>query len=171
MTSPVIFVAGHNGMVGRAVCRDMKTQWPEATLLTASRQELDLSDRPAVASFLRSQTIDHVVVAAARVGGIQANNTQPAQFISENLAIALNLIDGAWLANIPQLLFLGSSCIYPADASQPIREEALLAGPLELTNEPYAIAKIAGIKLCESYNRQYGTDFRSIMPNNLYGPF
>ncbi|MFK7957282.1 MAG: GDP-L-fucose synthase family protein [Lysobacterales bacterium] len=171
LTGARIFVAGHQGMVGRALCRELAHLQPEAILLTAQRSELDLTDRSAVSAFLSSQAIDQVIIAAARVGGIVANNTLPAQFISDNLAIALNLIDGAWQAGIEHLLFLGSSCIYPREAEQPIAESQLLTGPLEPTNEPYAIAKIAGIKLCESYNRQYGTDYRSVMPTNLYGPF
>ncbi|WP_019593048.1 GDP-L-fucose synthase [Thioalkalivibrio sp. ALM2T] len=164
-----VFVAGHRGMVGSAVCRQLE-DWPGVDLLTRSHAELDLTDQAAVEAFMRVERPDQVYLAAAKVGGIHANNTYPAEFIRDNLAIQTNMIHGAHIAGVRRLLFLGSSCIYPREAPQPIPEEALLTGPLEPTNEPYAIAKIAGIKLCESYNRQYGTDYRSVMPTNLYGP-
>lgn len=164
-----IFVAGHRGMVGSAIVRRLESLGYR-NLVTATRAELDLTDQTAVRAFFARQRIDHVVLAAAKVGGIHANNAYPAEFIAENLAIQLNVIDAAHRADVQRLLFLGSSCIYPREAPQPMREEALLTGPLEPTNEPYAIAKIAGIKLCESYNRQYGRDYRSVMPTNLYGP-
>jgi GDP-L-fucose synthase len=162
------YIAGHRGMVGSAIARNLEADGAE--ILTAARSELDLADQSAVRGFLAKERPDTVIVAAAKVGGIQANNTMPAEFIYENLMIECNLIDGAFRAGVERLLFLGSSCIYPRNAPQPMPEEALLTGTLEPTNEPYAIAKIAGIKLCESYNRQYGTDYRSIMPTNLYGP-
>jgi nucleoside-diphosphate-sugar epimerase len=162
------YVAGHRGMVGSAIARRLEADGAE--ILTAARSELDLKDQSAVRSFLARERPDTVIVAAAKVGGIHANNTMPAEFIYENLMIECNLIDGAFRAGVERLLFLGSSCIYPRNAPQPMPEEALLTGTLEPTNEPYAIAKIAGIKLCESYNRQYGTDYRSAMPTNLYGP-
>jgi GDP-L-fucose synthase len=164
-----IFIAGHRGMVGSAIVRRLQGLGYR-NLITADRAELDLTNQAAVRAFFARQRIDHVVLAAAKVGGIHANSTYPAEFIAENLAIQLNVIDGAHRAGVQRLLFLGSSCIYPRDVPQPMREEALLTGPLEPTNEPYAIAKIAGIKLCESYNRQYGRDYRSVMPTNLYGP-
>jgi GDP-L-fucose synthase len=164
-----IFVAGHRGMVGSAIVRRLEALG-YTHLITATRAELDLTDQAAVRAFFARQRIDHVVLAAAKVGGIHANDTYPAEFIAENLAIQLNVIDAAHRADVQRLLFLGSSCIYPREAPQPMREEALLTGSLEPTNEPYAIAKIAGIKLCESYNRQYGRDYRSVMPTNLYGP-
>ncbi|QNK67040.1 GDP-L-fucose synthase family protein [Variovorax sp. PAMC26660] len=167
-----IFVAGHRGMVGQTLARRLGEQGHE--VVTRSRAELDLLDQAAVARFFATEPIDQVYLAAAKVGGIHANMTYPAQFIYENLVIAANVTHQAFLANVKRLLFLGSSCIYPRLADQPIREDALLAGKLEPTNEPYAIAKIAGIKLCESYNRQYGAthgiDYRSVMPSNLYGP-
>ncbi len=166
---PVIFVAGHRGMVGSAIARQLRAKG-EAELLTASRAELDLLDQQAVNAFFKQHPIDQLIIAAAKVGGIQANNSLPAEFIYQNLMIEANLIQAAHQADIQQLLFLGSSCIYPREAPQPMTEQALLTGPLEPTNEPYAIAKIAGIKLCESYNRQYGRDYRSVMPTNLYGP-
>ena len=162
------YVAGHRGMVGSAIARSLEADGAE--ILTAARSELDLTDQSAVRSFLARERPDTVIVAAAKVGGIHANNTMPAEFIYENLMIECNLIDSAYRAGVERLLFLGSSCIYPRNASQPMAEQALLTGTLEPTNEPYAIAKIAGIKLCESYNRQYGTDYRSAMPTNLYGP-
>ncbi len=155
-------------MVGSAIARSLEADGVE--IVTAKRSELDLSDQFAVRSFLTKERPDTVIVAAAKVGGIYANNTLPAEFIYENLMIECNLIDSAFRAGVERLLFLGSSCIYPRNAQQPMAEQALLTGPLEPTNEPYAIAKIAGIKLCESYNRQYGTDYRSAMPTNLYGP-
>jgi len=164
-----VFVAGHKGMVGSAISRQL-TLGSEVEIITASRTELDLRDQAQVFEFLADQKVDQVYLAAAKVGGIVANNTYPADFIYENLTIQNNLIHGAHLADIQQLLFLGSSCIYPKFAEQPMREDSLLTGILEPTNEPYAVAKIAGIKMCESYARQYGRDYRSIMPTNLYGP-
>ena len=164
-----IFVAGHRGMVGSAILRRLRALGYR-NLLTATRDELDLTCQAEVSRFFAEHTVGSVVVAAAKVGGIHANNTYPAAFIYENLLIEANLIDAAHHADVQNLLFLGSSCIYPREAAQPIREDALLTGPLEPTNEPYAIAKIAGIKLCESYNRQYGRHYRSVMPTNLYGP-
>tara|TARA_B100000131_G_C18048965_1_gene585596 strand:- start:13 stop:960 length:948 start_codon:yes stop_codon:yes gene_type:complete len=162
---PGIFVAGHNGMVGSAVCRKLGS-----SVLVAGKDELDLRDQQAVATFLSANSPEAIIVAAAKVGGIYANNTYPAEFIYDNLIMEANLINGAWRSGCEKLLFLGSSCIYPKFAEQPICEESLLSDQLEPTNEPYAVAKIAGIKLCESYNRQYGTDFRSLMPTNLFGP-
>ncbi|WP_019628333.1 GDP-L-fucose synthase [Thioalkalivibrio sp. AKL10] len=164
-----IFVAGHRGMVGSGICRQLRGR-AGIELLTRTRDELDLTDQAAVHEFMQFECPDQVYLAAAKVGGIYANNTYPAEFIRDNLVIETNLIHGAHLAGVQKLLFLGSSCIYPRSAEQPMREEALLTGELEPTNEPYAIAKIAGIKLCESYNRQYGRDYRSVMPTNLYGP-
>jgi len=163
-----IFVAGHNGMVGSAICRQLKNQ--DAELITASRQELDLTNQTQVKDFFSAHKFDQVYLAAAKVGGIHANNTYPADFIYQNLMIQNNIIHQSYEMGIKKLLFLGSSCIYPRLAKQPIPESELLNGYLEPTNEPYAVAKIAGIKMCESYNRQYGTDFRSVMPTNLYGP-
>jgi len=163
-----VFIAGHRGMVGSALLRAMEDN-ADIQLVCASRDQLDLLDQRAVFAFLRESAFDQVYVAAARVGGIHANNTYPADFIYENLTIQNNLIYGAFQAGVRQLLFLGSSCIYPKHSQQPISEDALLGGVLEPTNEPYAIAKIAGIKLCESLNRQHGVDFRSLMPTNLYG--
>ena len=162
------YIAGHRGMVGSAIARSLEADGVE--ILTATRSELDLADQSAVKNFIAKERPDTVIVAAAKVGGIHANNMLPAEFIYENLMIECNLIDSAFRAGVERLLFLGSSCIYPRNAPQPMAEEALLSGRLEPTNEPYAIAKIAGIKLCESYNRQYGTDYRSAMPTNLYGP-
>ncbi|MCW5612396.1 MAG: GDP-L-fucose synthase [Rubrivivax sp.] len=164
-----VFVAGHRGMVGSAIVRRLQALG-YTRILTAPRSELDLADQRAVRAFLAQARPAIVVLAAARVGGIEANRTLPADFIAENLQIELNVIDGAHRAGIQRLLFLGSSCIYPRLAPQPMQEEALLTGPLEPTNEPYAVAKIAGIKLCESYHRQHGRDYRSVMPTNLYGP-
>jgi GDP-L-fucose synthase len=164
-----IFVAGHRGMVGAAIVRAL-SEHGECHLLTRSHAELDLTEQTQVRAFLQAERPDRVYLAAAKVGGIHANNTYPAEFIYQNLAIEANLIHESWRAGVKRLLFLGSSCIYPRLAPQPMSEEALLTGTLEATNEPYAIAKIAGIKLCESYNRQYGTDYRSVMPTNLYGP-
>jgi GDP-L-fucose synthase len=163
-----VFVAGHNGMVGCAIVRQLSQQ-ADIELITRSRKELDLCNQQAVAEFFASNQIDEVYMAAAKVGGIIANNTYPAEFIYENLVVECNVIHSAHLAGIQKLLFLGSSCIYPKLAEQPMTEAALLTGLLEPTNEPYAVAKIAGIKLCESYNRQYGRDYRSVMPTNLYG--
>lgn len=164
-----IFVAGHKGMVGSAIVRRLKALGRE-NILTATREELDLTDQSAVRKFFSEHEISEVYMAAAKVGGIHANNTYPADFIYENLMVQANVIHAAHEANVQKLLFLGSSCIYPRDIPQPMKEDALLSGPLEPTNEPYAIAKIAGIKLCESYNRQHGRDYRSVMPTNLYGP-
>ena len=164
-----IFVAGHRGMVGSALVRRLEKAGG-ARLILRGREELDLGDQRAVADFFAAERPDQVYLAAARVGGILANDTYPAEFIYQNLVIETNVIHGAHRAGVDKLLFLGSSCIYPRLAPQPMPESALLTGPLEPTNEPYAIAKIAGIKLCESYNRQYGRDYRSVMPTNLYGP-
>ncbi len=164
-----IFVAGHRGMVGSAIVRRLRELGHER-ILTADRRTLDLLEQAAVRRFFADNRIDQVYLAAARVGGIHANNTYPAEFIHENLLIQSNLIDAAHTHGVDRLLFLGSSCIYPKLAPQPMREDALLTGLLEPTNEPYAIAKIAGIKMCESYNRQYGRRYRSVMPTNLYGP-
>ncbi len=164
-----IFVAGHGGMVGSAIVRRLESEGYE-NLVVRARSDLDLSDQRAVREFMRAHRPDWVVAAAAKVGGILGNITYPAEFIYENLAIETNLIHESWRNGVRRLLFLGSSCIYPRSAAQPMPEEALLSGRLEPTNEPYAVAKIAGIKLCESYNRQYGTCYRSVMPTNLYGP-
>jgi GDP-L-fucose synthase len=163
-----IYVAGHRGMVGSAISRVLRSRGHE--VLTRTHAELDLTDQAGVRAYLAAQKPDKVVIAAAKVGGIHANNTYPAEFIYENLMIEANLVHEAWRAGVRELLFLGSSCIYPRMAPQPMAEDALLTGTLESTNEPYAIAKIAGIKLCESYNRQYGTQYVSAMPTNLYGP-
>ena len=168
MTPQKIYVAGHRGMVGSAICRALKLAG-ENDIITRDRQQLDLTNQSAVTQFFSEVKPDMVYLAAAKVGGIHANSTQPATFIYENLMIELNIIHAAHKAGVKSLLFLGSSCIYPKLATQPMTEEALLSGYLEPTNEPYAIAKIAGIKLCESYNREYGVDYRSIMPTNLYG--
>ncbi len=164
-----IFVAGHRGMVGSALLRRLQAAG-YTSVLTASREQLNLLDQRAVHAFLAEHRPEHCVVAAAKVGGIAANDRYRADFLYENLLIEANLIHGAHLAGVQRLLFLGSSCIYPRDCPQPIQEDYLLTGPLEATNEPYAIAKIAGIKLCESYNRQYGRQYVSAMPTNLYGP-
>ncbi len=169
MSEPTVFVAGHRGMVGSAIVRRLQALGG-VRILTAGRAELDLGSQAAVQAYFAAHRIDHVVLAAAKVGGIHANNTYPAEFIYENLMIQANVIHAAHTAGVQRLLFLGSSCIYPRMAPQPMREDALLTGTLECTNEPYAIAKIAGIKLCESYNRQHGRDYRSVMPTNLYGP-
>ncbi|MEY2689017.1 MAG: hypothetical protein RL375_3215 [Pseudomonadota bacterium] len=167
--SPRIFVTGHRGMVGSAIVRRLQAEgYPR--IITRSRSELDLLDQHAVTSFLAAEKPDYIFIAAAKVGGIQANNNFRADFLYQNLLIEANLIHGAHLAGVQRLMFLGSSCIYPRDCPQPIKEEYLLTGPLEPTNEPYAIAKIAGIKLAESYNRQYGRQYVSVMPTNLYGP-
>ena len=168
-TEGPIYVAGHRGMVGAAIVRRLHALG-RGPIVTATHAELDLTDQARVRQFFGDQRIGQVVLAAAKVGGIHANNTYPAEFIHENLMIQANVIDAAHRAGVQRLLFLGSSCIYPRMAAQPMREDALLTGTLEATNEPYAIAKIAGIKLCESYNRQYGRDYRSVMPTNLYGP-
>jgi GDP-L-fucose synthase len=168
-TAQTVFVAGHRGMVGSAIVRRLQSLGYES-ILTATHSELDLTSQSAVQAFFASRRVDRVVLAAAKVGGILANNTYPAEFIYENLMIEANVVHAAHVAGVRHLLFLGSSCIYPRNADQPMREDALLTGVLESTNEPYAIAKIAGIKLCESYNRQHGRDYRSVMPTNLYGP-
>lgn len=168
-----VFVAGHRGMVGGAILRQLEARRAAGealTLLTRSSSELDLTDQQAVRDFMQAEQPDQVILAAAKVGGIHANNTYPADFIYENLMIECNVIHQAFAAGVRKLLQLGSSCIYPKAAPQPMQENALLTGTLEPTNEPYAIAKIAGIKLCESYNRQHGVDYRSVMPTNLYGP-
>ena len=164
-----IFVAGHRGMVGSALVAQLSQQFPQAEIITRTRQELNLLDQKAVFDFFEQEKVDQVYLAAAKVGGIVANNTYPAEFIYENLTIQNNIVHGAFASGVKKLLFLGSSCIYPKLAEQPMAESSLLTGTLEATNEPYAIAKIAGIKLCESYNRQYGVDYRSVMPTNLYG--
>ena len=168
MAKQRIFVAGHKGMVGSALVRQLENN-ANVELITRSRVELNLLDQAAVQDFFKQENIEQVYLAAAKVGGIHANNTYPAEFIYENLMIEANIIHAAHMAGVQKLLFLGSSCIYPKMAEQPMKEDALLTGTLEPTNEPYAIAKIAGIKLCESYNRQYGRDYRSAMPTNLYG--
>lgn len=165
---PTIFVAGHRGMVGSAIIRQLQQRGHD-NIITATRDQLDLTSQAAVQAFFANHAIDQVYLAAARVGGIHANNMYPASFIYDNLMIEANIIQAAHQHGVQKLLFLGSSCIYPKLATQPMQESALLTGTLEATNEPYAIAKIAGIKLCESYNRQYGRDYRSVMPTNLYG--
>ena len=172
MKKPRIFIAGHSGMVGSALVRLLQTQNVE--FIIKNRKELNLLNQQDVQNFFKNEKIDQVYLAAAKVGGIYANNTYPADFIYENLMIQSNVIHNAFLSGVKKLLFLGSSCIYPKNANQPMKEEELLSGKLEATNEPYAIAKIAGIKMCESYNRQYGKshniNYRCIMPTNLYGP-
>jgi len=168
-SQPKIFVAGHRGMVGSAIVRNLQSKGLN-TILTRTRSELDLTDQRAVQSFFEREKPQQVYLAAAKVGGIQANNTYRAQFLYENLMMEANVIHAAWAHGVDKLLFLGSSCIYPKLAPQPLNEDALLTGPLEPTNEPYAIAKIAGIKLCETYRHQYGANFISAMPTNLYGP-
>lgn len=173
-TTPKIYVAGHRGMVGSAIVRQLLAAGQTLEcIITRTHAELDLTDQAAVRAFFHAETPDLVYLAAAKVGGIHANNTYPAEFIYQNLMLQANVIDAAFQNGVKKLLFLGSSCIYPRQALQPMAENALLTGPLEPTNEPYAIAKIAGIKLCESYNRQYGAshgvDYRSVMPTNLYG--
>ncbi|EOW9225005.1 GDP-L-fucose synthase family protein [Vibrio cholerae] len=168
MVKKRVFVAGHQGMVGSAIVRQLASR-QDVDMVTRSHSELDLLDQQAVNAFFASERIDEVYLAAAKVGGIHANNAYPAEFIYENLMMECNIIHAAHNNNVQHLLFLGSSCIYPKLAEQPMTEGALLTGTLEATNEPYAIAKIAGIKLCESYNRQYGRDYRSVMPTNLYG--
>ncbi|WP_170444937.1 GDP-L-fucose synthase [Ruegeria arenilitoris] len=168
-----IYIAGHRGMVGGAILRQLKARQADGEaleLVTRTHSELDLTDQAAVRAFMQAERPDVVILAAAKVGGIHANNTYPADFIYENLMIECNVIHQAFAAGVRRLLQLGSSCIYPREAAQPMREDALLTGVLEPTNEPYAVAKIAGIKLCESYNRQHGVDYRSVMPTNLYGP-
>jgi GDP-L-fucose synthase len=167
--SSKIYVAGHRGMVGSALIRALRARGYE-NLVTRTRQQLDLLDQAAVRAFMRQEKPEYIFLAAAKVGGIHANNTYPADFLYENLVIEANIIHAAFDAAVQRLMFLGSSCIYPRDCAQPIREEYLLTGPLESTNEAYAIAKIAGLKLCESYNRQHGTRYVSVMPTNLYGP-
>lgn len=167
--SDVIFVAGHRGMVGSAIVRNLKAKG-YTNIIYADRRELDLTNQSAVNAYFASKKIGQVYLAAAKVGGIHANNEFPADFIYENLMIQANVISAAHVYGVQKLLFLGSSCIYPRLATQPMRESTLLTGELEPTNEPYAIAKIAGIKLCESYNRQYNRDYRCVMPTNLYGP-
>ncbi|MET0047318.1 MAG: GDP-L-fucose synthase [Sedimenticola sp.] len=170
---PKIYVAGHRGMVGSAIARQLRDRG-QNEIVTRTHAELDLTEQAAVREFFEREQPDQVYLAAARVGGIHANNTYPAEFIYQNMMIEANIVEGAFRSGVKKLLFLGSSCIYPKFADQPMKEEALLTGVLEPTNEPYAIAKIAGIKLCESYNRQYGEshgiDYRSVMPTNLYGP-
>ncbi|MCC8996107.1 MAG: GDP-L-fucose synthase [Nitrosomonas sp.] len=172
-----IYVAGHNGMVGSAIIKRLKARQEKGEaikLITRSHAELDLTDQASVRDFFSDEQPDVVILAAAKVGGIYANNTYPAEFIYQNMMMECNVLHQAWMAGVKRFLFLGSSCIYPKFAPQPMREDTLLTGTLEPTNEPYAIAKIAGIKLCESYNRQYGAshgvDYRSVMPTNLYGP-
>ncbi|VVC83053.1 GDP-L-fucose synthase [Sideroxydans sp. CL21] len=164
-----IYVAGHHGLVGSALMRNL---WDKGynNLITCTHDELDLADQAAVREFFAQEKPEYVFLAAAKVGGIHANNTYPAEFIQQNLAIQTNVIHESWRNNVQRLLFLGSSCIYPRDCPQPMKEEYLLTGPLEPTNRPYALAKIAGIEMCWSYNRQYGTRFLAVMPTNLYGP-
>ena len=168
-SSAKIFVAGHRGLVGSAIVRKLTAEG-YVNLVLRTRSELDLCDQPAVARFFNEEQPDYVFLAAARVGGIVANNSYPAEFVYDNLMIQNNIIHHAWQSGVKRLLFLGSSCIYPRLAPQPMKEEYLLTGPLEPTNEPYAVAKIAGITMCRSYNRQYGTKFLAAMPTNLYGP-
>ena len=163
------YIAGHRGMVGGAILRRLQDAG-ETDIVARTHAELDLTDQMAVRDFMQTEQPDVVILAAAKVGGIYANDTYPAQFIYENLMIECNVIHQAYATGVKKLLQLGSSCIYPSAAPQPMREDVLLTGALEPTNEPYAVAKIAGIKLCESYNRQYGVDYRSVMPTNLYGP-
>ncbi len=169
MKKKKVFIAGHNGMVGRAI-QKILSQKNDIEVICKSKKELNLTNQRNVLDFLLSEKPSEVILAAAKVGGIYANNKYPAQFIYENIQIQANLINGSHLSNVQKLLFLGSSCIYPKFAPQPIKEDSLLTGSLESTNEPYALAKIAGIKMCESYNREYGRDYRSVMPCNLYGP-
>lgn len=168
-SAPLIYVAGHRGMVGSAIVRELRARGHK-DLILRTHTELDLVDQAAVQAFFARERPDQVYLAAARVGGIHANNTYPADFIYDNLMMQANVIHAAHVHDVQKLLFLGSSCIYPRQAPQPMAEDALLTGPLELTNEAYAVAKIAGIKLCESYARQHGRDYRSVMPTNLYGP-
>lgn len=170
-TEPKVYVAGHRGMVGSAIVRQLvESGVPAQQVIGRTHKELDLTDQVAVRNFFEKEKPQQVYLAAAKVGGIHANNTYPAEFIYDNLMIQVNVIDAAFRNGVRKLLFLGSSCIYPKHAPQPMSENALLTGALEPTNEPYAVAKIAGIKICESYNRQYGVDYRSVMPTNLYGP-
>ena len=164
-----VFIAGHNGMVGNAILRILSKN-PLIEIICKTKKELNLTNQKNVINFLQDEKPSEVILAAAKVGGIYANNTYPAEFIYDNIQIQTNIIHGSHLSNVQKLLFLGSSCIYPKFAPQPMKEDLLLTGCLESTNEPYAIAKIAGIKMCESYNRQYGRDYRSLMPSNLYGP-
>ncbi len=168
-TSDKIYIAGHRGLVGSALRRNLQSRGHE-NLVTRTHAELDLTDQSAVNAFFQKEKPDHVFLAAAKVGGIHANNTYPAEFIRDNLLIQTNVIHAAYENGVKRLLFLGSSCIYPRDCPQPMREEYLLTGPLEDTNRPYAVAKIAGIEMCWSYNRQYGTQYLAVMPTNLYGP-
>ncbi len=171
---PRLFIAGHRGLVGRALVRAWERRIAAGEpweILTRTRAELDLRDEAATRRFLHDEKPTHVIVAAAKVGGIKANNDFPVEFLLDNLRVQNSLIEGAWRAGVERLLFLGSSCIYPKHAPQPIREDALLTGPLEPTNEPYALAKIAGLKLCQAYRRQYGAHFVTAMPTNLYGPY
>lgn len=165
-----IYIAGHLGMVGRALCRLLQTD-PAYQLITASRAELDLTNQAAVRQFIATQQPDYLIVAAAKVGGIAANAAQPVEFLLQNLQIETNLLEAAFQQRCQRVLFLGSSCIYPRDCQQPMTEQQLLSGPLEPTNDAYAIAKIAGLRLCRAYKQQYGADFRALMPTNLYGPF
>lgn len=165
-----VMVLGSRGMVASACIRELQKQLNVSEIIPVCRDQVDLTDQAATFRYIASERPDWVIVAAAKVGGIHANNTYPADFICQNLAIQNNAIEGAFRAGVDKLIFLGSSCIYPRDCPQPIKEEYLLTGPLEPTNEPYALAKISGIKMCESYNRQFGTDYRSLMPTNLYGP-
>ena len=164
-----IYVAGHRGLVGSALLRQLDAQG-YTNIVTRTHAELDLTHQTSVANFFKTEQPDYVILAAAKVGGIHANNTYPAEFIHENLSIQTNVIHQAYVNGVKRLLFLGSSCIYPRDCPQPIKEEYLLTGPLEATNRPYALAKIAGIEMCWSYNRQYGTQYLAVMPTNLYGP-
>jgi len=164
-----IYVAGHRGLVGSAILRAL-TKKGHTNIITRTHTELELTNQKQVRDFFASEKIDEIYLAAARVGGIHANNTYPAEFIYDNMMVQANVIHEAWRSGVKKLLFLGSSCIYPRLSAQPIKEEYLMTGSLEPTNEPYAMAKIAGIKMCESYNRQYGTDYRSVMPTNLFGP-
>ena len=168
-SQPRIYVAGHHGLVGSAIVRVLHSQGL-TNIVTRTHAELELTDQAQVRDFFAGEKIDQIYLAAAKVGGIHANNTYPAEFIYDNMMVQANVVHEAWRNGVQKLLFLGSSCIYPRMAGQPIREEYLMNGILEPTNEPYAMAKIAGIKLCERYNRQYGTDYRSVMPTNLYGP-
>ena len=164
-----IYIAGHRGLVGSALMRQLQAQG-YTNIITRTHAELDLTNQTLVAEFFTTEQPEYVMLAAAKVGGIHANNTYPAEFIQDNLAIQTNVIHQSSLAGVKRLLFLGSSCIYPRDCPQPIKEESLLTGPLEPTNRPYALAKIAGIEMCWSYNRQYGTQYLAVMPTNLYGP-